>query len=205
MRQTAVRLNRAWLTIIGILLLLAGLLVIAIGTGLLATGTKAVGLTLNRPGPANRLFGSATSSTFALTWVVVVVGIVGVILGLLGLAWLIAQIPRSNETTPFRLHDDAAGGLTRCSPSVLTHAVEDQIETLPGVQNASAVLRGTAQNPDLTVKVTASDRTNIPVLLQLLQNQVAADFSDSLDTHLQRLGVQIEIDSTKTSVDHVTM
>lgn len=205
MRQTAVRLNRAWLTIIGMLLILAGLVVVAIGTGLLATGAEQVGLTLNRPGPSNHLFGSATSSAFGLTWVIVVVGVVGLIVGLLGLAWLIAQVPRSNETTPFRLHDDAAGGLTRCAPSVLTTAVQDQIETLPGVKNASAVLRGTAQNPDLTVKVTASDRTNLPALLQTLQNQIAADFGNSLDTQLHRLGVQIEIDRVKTNLDHVTM
>ena len=205
MRQTAVRLNRAWLTIIGILLILAGLVIVAVGTGLLATGANAVGLTLTGPGPDNRLFGSATSSAFTLTWVVVLVGILGLIVALLGLAWLIAQIPRSNETAPLRLHDDAGSGLTRCAPSVLTGAVEDQVKALPGVHNASAMLRGSAQQPDLTLKVTASDRTSIPQLLHTLQNQVAADFGDSLDTQLARLGVQIEIDAAKTSADHITM
>ncbi|HEY5821282.1 MAG TPA: hypothetical protein VIT20_04870 [Propionibacteriaceae bacterium] len=205
MRQTAARLNRAWLTVIGVVLLLAGLAVVLIGTGLLQPASRAVGLELTKPAPSNRLFGSATASAFSLTWVVVVTAVVGVVLGLLGLAWLIAQIPRANQAKPFRLHDEADTGLTRCAPSVLTDAVEAQIKALPGVQAASAVLRGTAQRPDLTIKVTASDRTNVPALLETLQNQVAVDFGQALDTQLQRLGIQVEIDAVKTKADRITV
>ena len=88
---------------------------------------------------------------------------------------------------------------------MLTDAVEEQIKALPGVQNASAVLRGTAQQPDLTVKVTASDRTDLPACSPRFQNSVAADLGGTLDTQLRRLGVQIEIDTAKTNTDHITI
>lgn len=205
MRQTAARLNRAWLTLIGIVLLLAGLAVVAIGTGLLQTAASAAGMTINRPAPANRLFGSATASAFDLTWVVILVAVVGIILALLGVAWLVAQIPRSNEAKAFRLHDSAAHGLTRCKPDVVTNAVETQIKSLPGVSDASAVLRGTAQQPELTVKVTADDRTDIPQLLHTLQTRVADDVGGALDTQLRRLGVQIEIGTMKTTTNQITL
>lgn len=205
MRQTAAGLNRTWLTVIGVLLLLAGLAVVVIGTGRLQSIANAAGLPLNRPAPTNRLFGSATASALGLTWVVVVLAVVGVVLALLGLAWLIAQIPRTNEAKPFRLHDNAADGLTRCAPDVLTDAVEAQIKALPDVQDASAVLRGTAQQPDLTVKVTATDRADLPRLLDTIQTQVAGDLGRSLDTKLRRLGVQVEIGTTKAKTHQITL
>ncbi len=205
MRQTAARLNRAWLTVLGTLLLLAGLAVLLIGTGLLPPAARALGLSVSRPGRTNQLFGAATTSAFALTWVVVVTAAVAVIISLLGLAWLLTQIPRSNEAKPFRLHDDAETGLTRCDPSVITDAVEEQVRALPGVLNASAVLRGTSSQPELTVKVTASDRTDLPRLLASLQNDVAGDVAGALNTRLRRLGVQLEVDKAKTRSDHITI
>ncbi len=205
MRQTAARLNRAWLTVLGVLLLLAGLAVLLIGTGLLIPAARAVGLDVSRPTPSNHLFGAGTTAAFSLTWVVLVTAVVGVVVGLLGLAWLVAQIPRSNEAKPFRLHDDARTGLTRCEPSVLTDAVEEQVKALPGVQNASAVLRGNASAPDLTLKVTASDRTDLPRLLATIQNTVASDLAGALDTQLRRLGVQVEVDNVKTKTSQITV
>lgn len=205
MRQTAARLNRTWLTVIGLLLLLTGIACLLIGTGLLQQISRAAGFTLNRPTPANHLFGSNTAIAFGLTWVVVVVAAVGIILALLALAWLIAQIPRTNEAKPFRLHDDAEDGLTRCAPNVLTDAIEAQIKALPDVHDATAVLRGTVHEPDLTVKVTASDRADLPRLLDTLQTTVAADVGGALDTQLRRLGVQIEIGTTKTKAHQILL
>ena len=137
--------------------------------------------------------------------IVVTALVVGLILGLLGLAWLLAQIPRSNEAKPFRLHDDARTGLTRCEPSVLSDAVEEQVKALPGVQNASAVLRGTSTEPDLTLKVTASDRADLTLLLASIQNTVAVDLAGALDTKFRRLGVQLEVTAEKTRTDQITV
>lgn len=205
MRQTAAGLNRAWLTILGILLLLAGLAVLLIGCGLLAPAARAVGFAVARPTPTNHVLGAGTASAFGLTWVVLVTAIIAVIVGLLGLAWLIAQIPRSNAAKAFRLHDDAQTGLTRCAPGVLTNAVEEQIKSLPGVNNASAVLRGTSNAPDLTVKVTASERADLARLLDSIQNTVAADLAGALDTKLCRLGVQVEVDSVKKHAHQISV
>ena len=205
MHQTAARLNRACLTVIGLLLLLTGVAVIVIGAGLLQPVARALGLGLNRPAPGDRLFGAATAAALDHAWVALVLAVVGVVLALLGLAWLLAQIPRTNEAKPFRLHDSAADGLTRCAPDVLTDAVEAQIEALPDVTDASAVLRGTVAQPDLTVKVTASDRADIPQLLDTLQNQVADDVGGALDTRLRRLGVQVEVGTTRSRTHQIIL
>ncbi|GAB2576232.1 alkaline shock response membrane anchor protein AmaP [Microlunatus antarcticus] len=205
MRQTASRLNRTWLTILGVLLLLAGAALLLLSIGQAAALTRRTGLGWTPPGPDRHLFGDATASAFGQSWVVVVTVVVAVVVALLGLAWLLAQIPRANKAKPFRLHDDARTGLTRVESDVLTDAVEAQLKTLPGVSSASAVLRGSAERPDLTLKVTADDRTDIGSLLGRIHDQVAADLGDALDTRLARLGVQVEVSAAKSSKDRITV
>lgn len=205
MRQTASRLNRTWLTIIGVLLLLAGVAGLLLGTGQAALLLGATGLGWTPPGTDSRLFGGATASALGLTWVVLVITLVAVVVGLLGLLWLLAQIPRANAAKPLRLHDDSRTGLTRVEADVLTRAVEAQVESLPGVSGASAVLRGSAEHPDLTLRVTADDRTDVGRLLERLHHEVAADVGDALDTRLHRLGVQVEISAAKSSKDQITV
>ena len=205
MRQTASRLNRTWLTILGVVLLLVGALGILLAAGQAAPLSRQAGLGWTPPGTDRHLFGSATTGAFAQSWVVLVTAVVAVVIGLLGLAWLLAQIPRANRAKPLRLHDDARTGLTRVESDVLTDAVVMQVKALPGVSGASAVLRGSAERPDLTLKVTADERTDVSALLGRLHDQVAADLGGALDTRLSRLGVQIEIASGKTGSDRISL
>lgn len=205
MRQHAAGLNRFWISVVGLVLLLAGAAGLVIATGQLAPLGRAVGLDLDRPSPDRKVFGSATASAFGLSWVVLVVAVVGAVLALLGLAWLIAQVPRTNAARPLRLEDDSEHGLTRCAPGVVTDAVEAQIADLPGVESVSAVLRGDAARPDLTVKVTAGDRSDIGRLLQQIEAGPVRDLGDALDAQVRRLGVQVEVGSSARRRDRITV
>jgi hypothetical protein len=205
MRQTASRLNRTWLTILGVLLLLVGAAGVLVSAGQAAPLLRSTGLGWTPPQTDRHLFGSATADALALTWVVLLIALVAVVVGLLGLFWLLAQIPRTNAAKPFRLHDDARTGLTRVDADVLARAVETQVKNLPGVSGASAVLRGSAAQPDLTLRVTADDQTDIAGLLERLHDQVAADLGDALDTRLHRLGVQVEVSAARSGSDHITV
>ena len=131
--------------------------------------------------------------------------LVGLVVALLGLAWLLAQIPRKHEAKPFRLHDDAETGLTRVAPGVLTDAVEAQTKNIPGVSGAAAVLRGSVERPDLTLRVTVDDRSSVPAVLERIHREVAADLAGALDTRLARLGVQVEVSSAKTGKDRIAV
>lgn len=84
-------------------------------------------------------------------------------------------------------------------------AVEQQIETLPGVQKASAVLRGTARQPELTVKVTASDRADLADLVRTLQSNVSDNLSEALDTPLRRLAVQVDVAAARRKPNEITV
>lgn len=205
MRQTASRLNRTWLTVLGVLLLVAGAAGVLLGTGRAAPTLRDLGVGWVPPGPDRHLVGSASAAALAQSWVVLLTAAVALVVALLGLLWLVAQVPRANGAKPFRLHDDPRTGLTRVDADVLSRAVEAQVKSLPGVTAASAVIRGDAARPDLTLKVTANDRTDIAALLERLHHEVAADLAGALDTRLGRLGVQVEISSAKGGTDHITV
>ncbi len=205
MRQTAAALNRGWLVVIGLVLFLAGLAGALIATGAMRWLADQAGLALALPGADAHFVGTRTGNLLSAVWLIVIVGVVGLIIALLGLGWLIAQFPRSNEAKPFRLHDDARKGLTRCAPDVLSNAVEKQIESLFGVQRASAVIRGTAQEPELAVKITTSDRTDVQQLIGQIQDRVVGDLCRTLDTQLRRLALQLEIVNASTKASEITV
>jgi hypothetical protein len=187
MRQRAGALNRTWLTILGILALAGGIALLLQAAGALQglLGTPPVGDKVVLPG--------GLDSFFAQSWGAVLLLIIGVIIGVLGFLWLIAQVPRKNPADAYRLHGNGAQGRTLCDPSVLASAVEDQIDTLPGVVTSSALLRGTADEPDLTLKVTVNDRADIRDLLHRLENSVLPDIVTSLEAPLQQCRLQIDV------------
>ena len=193
MRQTAARLNRTWLTALGVLLVLAGAAGLLLTTGLAGPLLQRAGAGVTAPATGRPLFGNASAEAFGLTWVVVVTAVAGLVVALLGLAWLVAQVPRKHEAKPFRLHDDARTGLTRLEPGVLTEAVETQTRAIAGVEGASAVLRGSAERPELTLRVTVDDRTPVPQVLEQVHREVAGALAGSLDTRLRRLAVEVGV------------
>ncbi|MET4147216.1 hypothetical protein [Arthrobacter sp. UYCo732] len=185
MRQTAGTLNRTWLTILGILFLAAGIGLLLQSAGVLQS------LANTAPAGAKVVTGDPRPF-FAQSWAVVLLLLIGAIIGGLGLLWVIAQIPRKNPADAYRLHTDGGQGRTICEPSVLATAVENQVNTLPGVVGSSAILRGTADEPDLTLKVTVNDRADIQDLLRRLERSTLPDLSAALESPLQRRRLQID-------------
>lgn len=119
--------------------------------------------------------------------------------------WLVRQVPRRGLATPFRLTDDLEQGLTRVAPGVLSEAVEHQLESFGGVSKATAQLRGSVRDPELTVRVTADERTDLRELVSQIQQQTVPDLQTALDTTVTRLGVQVEVDRVRSGAGHVTL
>ncbi|SDK60502.1 hypothetical protein [Arthrobacter sp. ok362] len=196
MRQTAGTLNRIWLSVLGIL-------VLAAGTALLLQANGALQALFNTAPAWKSVVAGDLSALFAPQWVPAIIVIIGVIIGALGLLWIIAQIPRKNRAGAYRLHDDGSKEFTVCDPSVLAAAVENRINTLPGVVTSAALLRGTARAPDLTLKVTVNDRADVRDLIHRIQTSALPELSGALEAPLQRSRLQIEISGRSQSTGTV--
>lgn len=196
MRQTAGTLNRIWLAI-------AGILVLAAGTALLLQANGTLHALLNTAPSWESVVTGDLDAFFAPPWVAAIILIIGVIIGVVGLLWIIAQIPRKNTAGAYRLHDDGSQGFTICDPSVLAAAVENQINTLPGVVTSAALLRGTARAPDLTLKVTVNDRADVRDVIHRIQTSTLPELSYALEAPLQRSRLQIDISGRSQSTGTV--
>ena len=196
MRQTAGTLNRIWLAVLGIL-------VLAVGTALLLQSNGTLHALLN----TDRFWGSVVTGDlhafFAQPWVAATLLIVGVIIAVLGLLWITAQIQRTNTAGAYRLHDDGSQGFTLCDPSVLAAAVENRINTLPGVISSAVLLRGTARAPDLSLRVTVNDRADVQDLIHRIQTSTLPELSYALEAPLRRSQLQIDISGRTQSTGTV--
>lgn len=205
MRQLAGKLNRGWLALIGVLLLLVGLAGTLATTGVLSQLPTMTGTGWPAPAPGSPVVDGAAGGLLAQPPAIIALAVLGVVLAVLGLAWLLAQIPRTNAARPFRLHDDATTGLTVCPPDVLANAVADEVTSYAGVNGASAVLRGTTRAPELTLKVSADDRTDLRGLLASIRTEAAQNLSTALDAPIAHLAVQLDIDRGKRTTSSVTL
>lgn len=186
MRQTAGTLNRTWLAILGILALAAG-------TALLLQATGTLQTLAGTPPEGQKVITGNLPAFSAQPWTIAALLVLAVIIGVLATVWIIAQIPRKNTADTYRLHADGHQGRTTCGPSVIASAVEDQMNTLPGVVSSSALLRGTATEPDLTMKITVNDRADIRELLRRVETTTLPDLVRTLEVPLQRCRVQIDV------------
>ncbi len=186
MKHTAGTLNRTCLAILGILILATGVLGLLQAAGIL----QAIAQT---PEPEAKVVSGELHPFFAQTWVVALMLVIGVVFGVLALAWMIAQVPRRNLSEKYRLHLDTTQGRTTCEPSVLASAVVEQINGLPGVVTSSARLRGTADQPDLDLKVTVNDGADIRELLRKLEGSIPADVSTALESPIQRCRLELDV------------
>ncbi|WP_298252109.1 hypothetical protein [uncultured Arthrobacter sp.] len=194
MRETAGKLNRGWLTIIGILALLLGVVGILLASGAAAGIASATGTGFEPAGPGETALPENAQSIFAPPVAAVILSVVAVVVGLLALAWLLAQLPKLHQAGTFRLNSgDNADGMTSCEPDVLSDAVEADVEQLDGVQAASALLRGSASQPDLTLDVGIDPRADVRAVIEQIHSSVVPDFETAVGVPLSRNAVLINV------------
>ncbi|MEO6998917.1 MAG: hypothetical protein ABI112_12610 [Terracoccus sp.] len=204
MRVFSSGLNRTWLAIVGLVVLIAGALATMVATGLLTKVLSGSART-SVPASGDRLLQGGANDFFANQSVIIATAVVGVVLTLLGLAWLVAQVPHTRAAAALRLRDDPSMGLTSVKSEVLSDVVVADLETLPEVISATAVLRGSASHPQLTVTLTASDRADVRSLLQAVQTGPVRRLAESLDTTVEHLGIQVDVSPERRTSDSVTL
>lgn len=192
MRYTAGRLNRVWLTIIGIILLGGGAMATGIGLGVL-DGATLYGL--RAPGqdqPVLLLAGDDPVLAGVLT-------AVGTTLGLLAVLWLLAQVPRKRGASTLKLEDPDGRGLTVLRPTLLEDAISSRVEELDDVTGAKAVVRGSSRTPDITIRVITTCHADIPRVVRDVEERIRHDLHETLGQEPAALaiGVDVRTDSKK--------
>ena len=189
MRRTAAAANRTGLIILGLIALLIGLAVLAIGFGLTAPIAPALEAGADL-GPV--------ASVLALPYSALIAVVVALILAIIGLRWLSVQVPRKDFAKPFRMQADARTGLTTVNAEVIAEAVAADLEPTDGVSDAQVILRGTARRPELLIHIDADERADIDAVIAEVAERAAGNASMALGAPLSAVALEIGIARTRS-------
>jgi hypothetical protein len=201
MRHTAGRLNRVWLTITGLILVLGAGTMAAIGLGLLEGRTVAG---FSAPGRDQPILGLPDDPATATTIATVLV-VAGIILGLLCVLWLLAQVPRKHGASDLKLQDPENRGLTVLKPGLLEDAISDRVEELEDVTGATTIIRGSSRAPEITVRVTTTSHADLPSVVADVEHRINQDLRLTLGREPASLGIAIDVKAEPKKESSVTL
>lgn len=178
------RLNRAVLTLLGLIALAGGVFVVLAGAGILTmllpirSDVPLLPVDLTLPG-----------------WVPWAGAAVAVIVGLLALRWLIAQTIRRPTSSDWQLAPDTHTGTTHIDSDAAAEPLAQEITDYPGVQSATARLTGPRQHPHLYVRVTTDDRADISDLRHRIDNDAIPRLVQALNLPALAADVLLRLDT----------
>jgi hypothetical protein len=177
------RLNRAGLSLLGLLLLGVGAYGLARGWGAFGDRAASDALLLE----SWRRFVVRNGS-----WLWPVGAAASLILALVGLRWLRAQLAAA---TPPRidLTHRGDGGTTVVRPAGAAQALADDIETYRGVTSASARLTGDPEAPEVDLRVEVVDGCNLPSLRTRIEQEALARFQRALELEAVEANVEFRL------------
>ncbi|MCP3425373.1 alkaline shock response membrane anchor protein AmaP [Rothia sp. AR01] len=195
MRILAGALNRTWLTIIGLVLLVAGAAWLLAAAGVLAPLDA-------RLDPGATPLGGVEDG-LGLEWLPAVLIAAAALLALLALAWLGRQVPRRRQAPTLQFHRDAREGVTLMDASVISEAVARDVEELEHVTSARAVLRGGRSAPELTLRVVLHERGDAQEVLEAITGWVLPRAVRALGAPLADVGVEVAVTRQSRRREHV--
>jgi hypothetical protein len=167
-------LNRSLLTLVGVLLLLAGGYILARGLGLL----PGIG-PIPTQDPGTTLVPTGTS---AQPWVPYPVIAIAVVIGIGCVLWLLAQTGRRRASSQtWRMTGDPGQGATLLSTDAAATAFAAEIETYPGIQRAAAAITGDRTQPFLQLTVTTAAETSITELRRKIDIDALTHVREALE------------------------
>ncbi|KIH99919.1 hypothetical protein LP52_04720 [Streptomonospora alba] len=171
-RRTA-RGNRWGLALVGAVLVAAGALALAAGSGL-------PGRWIAIAEPASWVEGAGGSGTLLSVGVVVA----AVLIGLLALRWMLAQ-GRGDTVRRLAVEPESAGGTTEISAAAAQDVFEDEVGAYAGVRRARARMTDSVRAPRLRLDLTVDDDADVAALWRRVRSEALEDLRSALD--LERL------------------
>ncbi|GAA1672192.1 hypothetical protein GCM10009765_21970 [Fodinicola feengrottensis] len=170
------RLNRALLSILGLVLVGSGGLAIALHFGNVPMLPASSPLVPGTDAPP--------------VWSLYVTVAVCVVVGLLALRWLVAQLARKPKSHTWRMENDPDRGRTELAASTAIAPFLAETRGYPGVHDTFGTLAGTRQSPALALVITTE------------QDGSPTDIQERLDSHgLPRLRQALDLDTLPVTVE----
>ena len=171
MRRGPDGLNRGLLTVLALVLMLAG------GYGL-ARGYEAFGAeAAEEPVLTDSLRDWVARNE---NWFWAVAFVLAAVVAYLGLRWLLTQL-HSPRLAEIDLTGDGSRGTTRLRAGGATQALANDIESYFGVSSASARMTEDGERPEVLVRVDVNDDVDVPALRSRIEEHALPRFCQALE------------------------
>jgi hypothetical protein len=176
------RVNRFLLAAIGLVLIVGGGLVLALGISLFGSSRA------DQPViPAG-----VTAFIQENPWFWWAVAALCVVVALLALRWLIAQL-HTSSLSHLNVEQDRRDGETVLQAGAISDAVEHEVQAMSGVSSASMQLLGQPSSHRHTLKVVLDDRADISAVRSRLSRQTVTNLRRALDFDDPKLDISIAL------------
>lgn len=182
MGARADRLNRTLLTLLGLLLLVAGVSGLLFGSG--ALGERYPQRYLLSPGSVSFVADEAP-------WLWPVLAALALLLALLALRYLLLQL-RTDRVDAVDLTERRNSGETRIDAAAITDALVDAVEACSGVESASARLIRVHRREQLLLYVRLADRADVGQTRRALGEGPLTDLRRVLGDACPEVRVELE-------------
>lgn len=181
MKNRIDRINRALLAVVGLLLVVAGALVIALGTSLFG-------------GRADKQVIPPSVSTFIRdnSWYWWAVAAMCVLVAVLMLRWLFAQL-QTSSLSKLNVRSDRRDGETVLEAAAIADAVEHEVLAISGVSSATMRLLGTASSHHHKLTVLLDERADINTVRSRLSRQTVPNLRQALDFDDPQLQIRLAL------------
>ncbi|MEV0390890.1 alkaline shock response membrane anchor protein AmaP [Nonomuraea sp. NPDC050643] len=176
--------NRTGLTLLGLILFVAGGAALARGLGVFGVNAARAPLL---PAPV-----SAFARSTSWFWPAIAAG--GVVVGVIGLSWLLAQF-RLDRLGRMRL-ESGPSGVTEIGGRQASEAVADQVSAYEGVRRVRASLRGKPDIPVLDLRVTSQASAHPDALITRLHDEALPDLRAALGLEYMPAVVRLRFDTS---------
>jgi hypothetical protein len=176
------RINRFLLAAIGLVLIVGGGLVLALGMSLFGSGR------------ADQPVIPAGVTTFIRDnpWFWWAVAALCIVVALLTLRWLIAQL-HTSSLSHLNVEPDRRDGETVLEARAISDAVEHEVEAMSGVSSASMQLLGQQSSHRHKLTVLLDDRADINAVRSRLSRQTVTNLRRALDFDDPKLDISIAL------------
>ncbi len=176
------RVNRALLALVGLVLIVLGALVLALGWSVFGTDR------------ADEPVIPAGMTTFIHDnpWYWWAVAAACVVIGFLTLRWLVTQL-RTSSLSELAVEPDRSDGETVLEAGAISDAVEHEVETMSGVRGASMQLLGQRSKHRHKLTVLLDERADINAVRSRLSRQTVPNLRQALDFDDPQLNIRLAL------------
>ena len=195
MRSVSGAFNRTILATVGLALVAASLWFVASGLG------------AGHVWPAASPYLAAPQASFSslitpLTdarWLVSIAALLSVCAIIAGLFLLIKQIPRKAAASPLRLTGSEGALLASLAPDVLSQALSERAEEIPGVEQCAVWVSGSHKHLWVQADTTVSRDSEVEWVVMALRHRLNEDIATSLGAAPRQIDVLMNLNSPSRS------